>query len=1190
MKERFARFIVAHSKTILIIFIVLALGCGGLIPLVHINKDMTKYLPKDSSMRHGLDLMKADFGDENSSNLEIMFDDLTTPEEKTDVVQKLEALTYADSVDYDPADEDEDHFYNKGKYTRFVINCEYDQYSDEAAALWKSVKEEFVDGPDVPEDRSVVLGGTINSANESGLPLWILCLAVVLVITTLLIMCSAWIEPVAFMITIGIAVLINMGTYIFFPSVSNTTFSIVGILQLALSMDYSIMLLNRYRQQRKLTSNKREAMGQALSLSFGAITGSSLTTFAGLLALVFMSFTIGADIGLALAKGVIISLLCIFTVLPAVVLGFDNLMFRTVKWAPPFDLPKLSAFQHKMRIPLTVLFAAMLIGSFCLRNGVDFSYSQSWLSGIDKVFGHTNTIVMIYDEEDGEAAGQLADALDDKANVHSALCYESTLGKQRLVGDMHNFIDDMRDESGNDASSSGAGGSSDVELSNAMLKLIYYDYHAGEPDFTLTLPQFVSFLRGDVFNDPDFTNSIDQETKNQIDDMAKFTDRGKLTTKMSAAGLADFFGMKKSQAKQLLLYYQIKNNKSGESMTLPDFVDFLINDVAADPEYGNMVSKSQRNQLKQLQPFTDADAMTTPLPYTQTAQILGMDESQMRLVYINHHAKAGVSSSRTIADLAGIFKSMAADPALSAQFGGDDTAQLIAGLEQIGQMDPASYDVGGMVQALEGHSMPLDAGSVAFAYAYGDLSADPSAHMISVQNLVSYLLEDGDAGAAMTGDQKSQLGTLKKIIDASVADNRLSAKKMGSILGMKSSDVNKIYLLHQYQAGRTGSWKLTPQQFINFLVDKVLADKSMRPKIGGNADDLRFAKKLINSVVAGRAFTHEEMADFFDDYSGTAGGDGAASFDPDDISLLYTLYGSRHYFDDAWTMDIMQLVIHLDENMLSREAFAKNMDAADVADVHEMRGDMDEAAELLKGKHYGRMMITAVMEEDSDETRAFMDNLTGWTGSHFDNDMYLIGNTPMAYEMSKSFHHELNKITLITALFILFIVLLTFRRLATSVILVLLIQCAVFLTMAVLNVCHVDMQYMALLVVQSIMMGATIDYAIIYTTYYIENRTLPGGLSAADGLSAAGGGIPLDPRAAIRASYKGSLQTILTSATILIAAVGAISFAFYDPAIRQICRILSLGSLIATTLVIFVLPAILACLDRFIIKRKTPRG
>ena len=214
-----------------------------------------------------------------------------------------------------------------------------------------------------------------------------------------------------------------------------------------------------------------------------------------------------------------------------------------------------------------------------------------------------------------------------------------------------------------------------------------------------------------------------------------------------------------------------------------------------------------------------------------------------------------------------------------------------------------------------------------------------------------------------------------------------------------------------------------------------------------------------------------------------------------------------------------------------------------------------------------------------------MDDLTGWTGGHFDNDMYLIGNTPMAYEMSKTFHHELNKITLLTALFILFIVLLTFRRLATSIILVLLIQCAVFLTMAVLNLLHVDMQYMALLVVQSIMMGATIDYAIIYTTYYVENRTLPGSGSDTlpDGQTPLG---PLSPRDAIQAAYKGSLQTILTSATILTAAVGVLSFAFYDPSIRQICRILAIGCLIATILVIFVLPAILACLDRFVIRQK----
>ena len=1178
MKQRFAHFIVAHSRAILIIFIILALGCGALIPFVNINKDMTKYLPKDSEMRHGLDLMKAEFGDETSSSLEIMFDDLKTPSEKDAVLQKLESLKYAESVDYKSEADDEEQYYNKGKYTRYVINCDYDQYSDEATELWKTVKATYMEDQ---EDRNIELGGTIHSANESGLPLWIIALAVAMVALILLIMASSWVESATFLITIGVAVLINMGSYILFPSISKTTFGIVGILQLALSMDYSIMLLNRYRQQRSICADKYETMEHALSLSFSAITGSSLTTFAGLLALVFMSFTMGADVGLALAKGVLISLLCIFTVLPALVLGFDSLMLRTAKRTPPFDLPKFSNFQYKMRIPLTVLFAVMLIGSFVLRNGVDFSYSQSWVTGIDHVFGHTNTIVMVYDEDDGDAAGALAESLDDSDDIYSAVCYESTLGKQRIASGMHEFIDDMKDE----GSTGGDDTAADMDLSDSMLKLIYYDYHAGTPDFTMTIPELVSFLRGDVVNDPDFSDSIDQEAKDQLDDMAKFTDRGALTAKKGAKGLADFFGMKKSQAAQLLLYYQIKNGKHGNKTTLPDFVSFLIDDVASDPEYGKMIKKSQKKQLRSLQPFTDEETVASDVIYEDAAQILGMDENQMRLIYMNHYAKAGVTSQKTIAETAAALQDMAKDPVLSAQFGGENTAQLIAGLQLIGQMDPAAYDIGTMAQALAGYGMPLDAGTLSVVFAYSDFTQDPSLHMASVQDMVTYMLEDETISASLPAAQKKQLSRLKKIIDVSVSGKKLSAKKMGSILGMKASAVNQVYLLHQYKEGKTGSWKLTPQQFINFLVNKVLSDKSMKSRVGGKTSDLKFAQKLINSVVAGRQYSYSGMADLFSDYSGDAA-DGA-DFDADSLSLLYTLYGSRHYYDETWTMDLMQLVTHLDGSMLQRDAFAKNMDAQDIRDVHDMREDMDEAAELLKGKHYGRMMITAIMEEDSDETRAFMDDLSARTDDAFTGDTYMIGNTPMAYEMSKTFHRELNKITLITALFILFIVLCTFRRLAAPVILVLIIQCAVFLTMALLNVLHVDMQYLALLIVQSIMMGATIDYAIIYTTYYIENRT-----TAADGALASGSGAGnsigagLDPRQAIRAAYKGSLQTILTSATILIAAVGLISFAFADPSVRQICRILSVGSLIATVLVIFILPAVLACLDRIVIRRK----
>ena len=744
--------------------------------------------------------------------------------------------------------------------------------------------------------------------------------------------------------------------------------------------------------------------------------------------------------------------------------------------------------------------------------------------------------------------------MNDKKNVRSAVCYESTLGKQRDVTDMRSFITDSAEDSGTDMK--------DLDLNEKTLRLIYYDYHVNDPAFRLTLPQFVSFLRKDVVNDPDIGSTINKETKDQIDDMSKFTDRRTLISLMSAGGLADFFEMKESDAKQLLLYYQIKNNKAGSAMSLPAFVSFLINDVASVEEYGKMISGSQLKQLKGLKVYTSKSKMTAKRSYSRLASLLGIDKSRMRAIYINEHAKGGTSSKLTITELASVLKTMSKDPAFKDLFDSRKIGQLIGGLEQIGQMDPRSYSVNNMAKALKGYNIPLDAGSLRPIYAYNDIDSSPSSYKRSAQSIVSTILNDKQYSSALSPMQKKQLRRLKGIIDASVSGEKLSAERTASLLEMKSSDVNKLYLLRQYKSGDTGSWKLTPQQFVNFLVDRVLSDSSMSSKVGGNASDLRFAKKFINAVVAGSRYNYSELSDFLAGRSG--------NIKKSRMKFLYEFYGSMNRYDENWTMDIMEMVKHLDENMITTKAFAESMDEEQISDVHSMRSDLDEAAALLEGEHYGRMLITAQLPEDSAETRAFLSDLSKSTKADFNEDSYLIGNSPMAWEMSGTFRDELNKITLITALFILLIVLLTFRRLAAPVILVLLIQCAVFITMGLLNFLHLDMYYLALLIVQSIMMGATIDYGIIYTTYYVENRGLT------------------DPKEAIRASYKGSLRTILTSALILTLVVGLLSFAFKEAATQQICRILSVGCLIATLLVIFLLPAMLACVDRFVAPKKQP--
>ena len=166
--------------------------------------------------------------------------------------------------------------------------------------------------------------------------------------------------------------------------------------------------------------------------------------------------------------------------------------------------------------------------------------------------------------------------------------------------------------------------------------------------------------------------------------------------------------------------------------------------------------------------------------------------------------------------------------------------------------------------------------------------------------------------------------------------------------------------------------------------------------------------------------------------------------------------------------------------------------------------------------------------------------------------------------MARTFDAEMNRITLLSAVAIFLVVALTFRSLIIPLILVLTVQCGIYLTMALIGLSGGAMYYLALLMVQCILMGATIDYAIVYTSYYREQRRTA------------------DCQPAIRGAYDGALHTILTSALIMIAAAGILGFVFANPAIGEICLTISRGAVSATLLIVFVLPGVLAALDRFV--------
>ena len=182
----------------------------------------------------------------------------------------------------------------------------------------------------------------------------------------LIIMSKSWVEPWLFLFSILLAVVMNKGTNIIFPNVSHITDAISAILQMALSMDYAIMLSTRYRQEKAKPDHpdKKTAMRHAMRYSFGAISSSSVTTVVGLIVLVLMSFTIGRDMGLVLSKGVILSLVSIFTSLPALLLMFDKLIEKTAKKTLTLKMDwfgRQSFNFHKFALPVFLL---VFIGSF----------------------------------------------------------------------------------------------------------------------------------------------------------------------------------------------------------------------------------------------------------------------------------------------------------------------------------------------------------------------------------------------------------------------------------------------------------------------------------------------------------------------------------------------------------------------------------------------------------------------------------------------------------------------------------------------------------------------------------------------------------------------------------------------------------------------------------------------------------
>ena len=318
--KRFARFIVEKRIFLFTLSIILAIVCTCLIPFVKVNTDQTKYLASDSNMREGLDIIMKEFPPvELKDSFQIMFQNLTETQ-KPLILEELKKFEGVSSVDY----EKDSREHNTKTFTMYIVHTDYVSDANKVGDLIDVITKHF------DKDYQVY---TYYSGGYMDVLDLLLPLAMVVMLTLLFLLCRAYFEPVLLLVSIGVAVLINMGSNIIFESVSDITFGIAAVMQLTLSIDYSIMLLHRYQQEYDLLGrkNKHKAMERAVRNAIGSISGSALTTIVGLLVLLLMSFTIGRDIGLVLAKGVALSFVTVFTVMPTLIIKFTDLIYKTNK-------------------------------------------------------------------------------------------------------------------------------------------------------------------------------------------------------------------------------------------------------------------------------------------------------------------------------------------------------------------------------------------------------------------------------------------------------------------------------------------------------------------------------------------------------------------------------------------------------------------------------------------------------------------------------------------------------------------------------------------------------------------------------------------------------------------------------------------------------------------------------------------
>ena len=334
-----------------------------------------------------------------------------------------------------------------------------------------------------------------------------------------------------------------------------------------------------------------------------------------------------------------------------------------------------------------------------------------------------------------------------------------------------------------------------------------------------------------------------------------------------------------------------------------------------------------------------------------------------------------------------------------------------------------------------------------------------------------------------------------------------------------------------------------------------------KPKPRPKTEEERKAELMMELMSSHKKYNAEEMAQNFSDLG--------EEMDAGTVSLLYNFYGSQKAYNDSLQMSCEELLMYAADTLIKDERIAQFLDDRTREMVALIPEELSAGIGKLSHDDWSMLILITDLPDEAPETFEFVDRLDSLGTAMLEHEYYMVGEPVMFSEMKHGFGAEMTRITLLTVLAIFLIIALSFKSLVVPTILVMTVMTAVYVNVIFSGIVSGHMLYIAYLIVQSILMGATIDYGILFTNYYKEFRRTK------------------DEYEASTAAYKGSIRTIMTSGLIMALGPGVMAVLIDDVAISAIVGCLSIGSAVAILLILCVLPGLLVFFDRWVVKKRT---